>query len=66
MPTVYSSPMGPKPQFELTDGTPAVGYKLFTYVGGSVNTKQPTYTDYTGGSSNTNPIVLNTLGQPST
>ena len=66
MPTVYSSPMGPKPQFELTDGTPAVGYKLFTYVGGSVNTKQTTYTDYTGGSANTNPIVLNTLGQPST
>ena len=66
MPTVYCSPFGPKPQFELTDGTPAVGYKLFTYVGGSVNTKQPTYTDYTGGSSNTNPIVLNTLGQPST
>lgn len=66
MPTVYCSPFGPKPQFELTDGTPTVGYKLFTYVGGSVNTKQTTYTDYTGGSANTNPIVLNTLGQPST
>lgn len=58
--------LGPKPQFELAAGTPAVGYKLFFYVAGSVNTKQNTYTDSTGGVANTNPIVLNSLGQPTT
>ena len=47
---------GPKPQFELTDGTPAVGYKLFTYVGGSVNTSSRPRTPTTrAGSANTNP-----------
>lgn len=63
---VNPSPLGPKPQFELSDGTPAVGNQLFFYVAGSVNTKQNTYTDSTGGSANTNPIVLNALGQPTT
>lgn len=57
---------GPKPQFELSDGTPAVGNRLFFYVAGSVNTKQNTYTDYTGGVANTNPVVLNALGMPTT
>jgi len=66
MPTVNPSPFGPKPQIELAAGTPAVGYKLFFYVAGSVNTKQNTYTDSTGGVANTNPVVLNALGQPST
>lgn len=61
-----SSLGGPKPQWELSDGTPAVGNRLFFYVGGSVNTKQNTYTDSTGGSANTNPIVLNALGMPTT
>jgi hypothetical protein len=46
---VNPSPLGPKPQFELSDGTPAVGYKLFFYVAGSTSTKQNTYTDSTGG-----------------
>ena len=66
MPTVNCSPFGPKPQFELAAGTPAVGNKLFFYVGGSVNTKQTTYTDSTGSVANTNPLVLNSLGQPTT
>lgn len=67
MPTVNPAPLpSPKPQYELSDGTPAVGYKLFSYVGGSVSTKQNTYTDSTGGVANTNPIVLNALGQPTT
>lgn len=61
--TVYVSPFGPKPQFELSTGLPAVGYKLFTYLAGS-STKQSTYTDSTGGSANTNPIVLDSLGNP--
>jgi hypothetical protein len=61
---VNCSPFGPKPAFFLSDGLPAVGNQLFFYVGGSVNTKQNTYTDSTGGSANPNPIVLNSLGQP--
>lgn len=61
---VNPSPFGPKPQFELATGAPNLGGQLFFYVGGSVNTKQNTYTDSTGGSANTNPIVLNALGQP--
>lgn len=67
MPTVNPSPLGgPKPQFELSDGTPATGNKLFWYVAGSVNTKQDTYTDSTGTVANANPVLLNTLGQPGT
>ena len=66
MPSVNCSPFGPKPQIELAAGTPAVGYKLFFYVAGSVNTKQNTYTDSTGTVANTNPVVLNSLGQPTT
>lgn len=61
---VNCSPFGPKPQLELSDGLPAVGNQLFFYVAGSVNTKQNTYTDSTGGSANPNPIVLNSLGEP--
>lgn len=64
--TVNASPFGPKPQFMLSTGLPAVGYKLFWYVGGSVNTKQNTYVDSTGAVANTNPIVMNALGEPST
>lgn len=63
---VNCSPFGPKPQFELADGTPAVGNQLFFYVAGSVGTKQDTYTNSTGGVANANPIVLNALGEPST
>jgi len=67
MPTVYASSLGgPKPQFEDSAGLPATGYRLFWYVGGSVNTKQDTYTDSTGTVANANPIVLNSLGQPTT
>jgi hypothetical protein len=66
MPTVNCSPLGPKPQIELSSGLPAVGYKVFFYVAGSVNTKQTTYTDSTGTVANANPLVLNSLGQPTT
>lgn len=63
---VNCSPFGPKPQFLLSTGLPAVGNQLFFYVAGSVNTKQNTYTTSTGGVANANPIVLNALGEPST
>lgn len=63
---VLCSPFGPKPQFELSSGVPAVGNKLFFYVAGSVNTKQNTYTSSTGLVANTNPIILDALGMPTT
>jgi hypothetical protein len=62
---VNPSTLGVCPQFENTSGTPSVGDKLFFYIAGT-NTKQTTYTDSTGTVANTNPIVLNSLGQPST
>jgi hypothetical protein len=62
---VNPSPLGPKPQFMLASGLPANGYKLFFYAAGS-STKQNTYTDSTGNTANSNPIVLNSLGQPAT
>jgi hypothetical protein len=66
MPTVFPSPLGgPKVQFELADGEPAVGNKLFFYISGTT-TKQNTYTDSTGTVPNANPVVLNALGMPST
>lgn len=63
---VNPSALGVKPQFVLSSGLPAVGAQLFFYVGGSVGTKQNTYTDSTGSTPNANPIVLNSLGEPST
>jgi hypothetical protein len=60
---VNPSPLGPKPQFVLATGLPATGYKLYSYAAGS-STKQNTYSDSTGNSANSNPITLNTLGQP--
>lgn len=59
-----SSLGGPKPQYVDSTGLPASGYKVFFYVAGSVNTKQNTYTDATGLSANTNPVLLNSLGEP--
>ncbi|MGZ5799236.1 MAG: hypothetical protein ACXWJZ_01225 [Burkholderiaceae bacterium] len=45
------------------NGNLAVGYQLFIYAAGS-STKQTTYTDSTGGTPQTNPIILNSLGYP--
>lgn len=63
--SVSVSPFGPKPQFVDSTGAPAMGNKLFFYAAGS-NTKQDTYTSSTGLTANANPIVLNSLGEPST
>lgn len=63
MPTVNVSPFGPKPQFVDAAGNPDLSYKLFFYVAGSTSTKQNTYTNSTGTVANTNPIILNALGQ---
>lgn len=50
-------------QFVDGTGVPRSGAKLFTYVGGSTNTKQTTYTESTGSTPNTNPIVLDSSGR---
>lgn len=56
--------LSPFPVFRAWDnlGIPLVGGKLFTYIAGST-TKQATYTDSTGGSSNTNPVIFNFRGE---
>lgn len=51
-------------QIELPDGTPAAGYKIFTYQAGTT-TKATTYTDESGLTPNTNPIVLDSRGEAS-
>lgn len=45
-------------------GSPAAGYKLFTYQAGS-STKQATYTDSSQTTQNSNPIILDAQGRAS-
>lgn len=52
----------PIQKFFDNDGNPLVGGLLFTYVSGTT-TKIATYTDSSGGASNTNPIVLDFRGE---
>ena len=49
----------PSPKMQFFDGVgdPLVGGKLYTYASGTT-TPLATYTDATGGSANTNPIIL--------
>lgn len=61
MPTVKISPP-PRQQYLDSNGDPYIGGKLFTYAAGS-STKQATYTDNTGATANTNPIILDTSGR---
>jgi len=49
-------------QFFATDGTPLVGGLLYTYNAGTV-TPLATYTDSTGATANTNPVVLDSRGE---
>ena len=58
------SAFGPLPQFVTSTGAPASGYQLYFFVGGSTSTPQTTYTDATCGTPNTNPIILDSLGNP--
>jgi len=51
-----------KMQFLKADGTPLVGGKLYTYTAGTT-TPQATFTDNTGGTSNTNPVILDSRGE---
>ena len=52
----------PKQQIYGSDGAPLVGGKIYTYAAGTT-TPLATYTDYGAGTPNTNPIILNSLGQ---
>lgn len=60
----YSPILGnPKPQYFDSNGDPYVGMRLFFYAAGT-STKQDTQTDSTGGTDNTNPIVIDADGFP--
>jgi len=61
MATTSLSPT-PKLQFFDTNGDPLVGGKLYTYAAGTT-TPLTSYTDSTGVSANTNPIVLDSRGE---
>jgi hypothetical protein len=52
----------PKQQIYGSDGNPLVGGKIYTYAAGTT-TPLATYTDAGAGTANTNPIILNSLGQ---
>ena len=52
----------PKQQFFDADGLPLAGGKIFTYAAGTT-TPATTYVDAAGVTANTNPIILNSLGQ---
>jgi hypothetical protein len=52
----------PKQQIFGSDGAPLVGGKIYTYAAGTT-TPLATYTDSGAGTANTNPIILNSLGQ---
>ena len=52
----------PKQQIFGSDGAPLVGGKIYTYLAGTT-TPVATYTDYSAGTANTNPIILDSYGQ---
>ncbi len=52
----------PKFRHILADGTPAVGYKLYSYLAGTT-TAEPTYTDQTEATANANPTILDANGE---
>jgi hypothetical protein len=56
----YLSPLGNEPQTDA-NGDPIVGGQIFTYLAGTT-TPAATFTDNTGGTPQTNPIILNSLG----
>lgn len=59
--TTYLTP-SPKMQFFDANGNPLVGGKLYSYASGT-STPLATYTDYTGTTANTNPIILDSRGE---
>lgn len=62
MAAVNLSPIGNQ-QFVYSDGSPADGSLLWTYIAGST-TPLPTFTSADGLTAQTNPVILNSLGLP--
>jgi Pectate lyase superfamily protein len=60
MPT-YISPQ-PKLQFLDNNGVPLSGGKVYTYAAGTT-TPLTTYTDFTGNTANSNPVILDSRGE---
>jgi hypothetical protein len=58
----YNLSSVPKLQFFDNDGNPLVGGKLYTYAAGTT-TPLATYTDSTGATPNTNPVILDSRGE---
>jgi hypothetical protein len=54
----------PKLQFLDANGAPLVGGKLYTYAAGTT-TPQVSYTDFSGGTANANPVILDSRGEAS-
>lgn len=56
----------PYPRFKalLDDGTPAVGYKVYSYDAGTTTPKN-TYADQSGATPNANPVILDGSGEAS-
>lgn len=52
----------PKMQFTTAAGVPLSGGKVYTYTAGTT-TPQATYTDYTGATPNSNPVILDSRGE---
>jgi hypothetical protein len=52
----------PKTQFLTADGAPLVGGRVYTYEAGTT-TPQATYTDSSGSTANSNPIILDSRGE---
>lgn len=52
----------PKMQFTTAAGVPLSGGKVYTYIAGTT-TPQATFTDYSGATPNTNPVILNSRGE---
>lgn len=63
MATGYMSPITTILQVFTDQGIVGAGYKINTYVGGSVSTPQTTYTDSTLTVQNSNPIVMSSAGR---
>jgi hypothetical protein len=61
MPSVKVAPPA-KFSSALVTGAPLVGGKLYTYQAGT-STPYATYTDYTGGVANANPVILDARGE---
>ena len=62
--SVTLSPLaGAAAQFFDDNGVPLTGGKLYTYAAGTT-TPKAAYTDYTGATPHTNPIILDAAGRP--